>query len=161
MSTGVQGPKLVPEPRQDPGQEPAWQNSSESYALSMHPLKLVPYWIIKGSLVCKTSMLRTFKNCSYTTHQKPLIIHHSSYTTHHTPLIIHHSSYTQSWQAQHFAALCEPQCFSEPRRGSSAERRLPDGLGSWSGHARNRPSIVVRVFTCFLKCRFRGRHSAL
>ena len=66
-------------------------------------------YIIKGSLVYETSVLRTFKNCSYTTHQytthqctthhtplinTPFIIHHSSYTTHHTPLIIHHSSYT-------------------------------------------------------------------
>ena len=24
------------------------------------------------------------------------------------------------------------------------------------GHGRNRPSIGIRVFTCFLKCRFRG-----
>ena len=48
--------------------------------------------IIKGSLVCKTSVLRTFNSCSTTTHHTPLIIHHSSYTTHHTPLIIHHSS---------------------------------------------------------------------
>ena len=29
------------------------------------------------------------------------------------------------------------------------------------GHGRNRPSIGIRVFTCFLKCRFRGRHSTL
>ena len=60
--------------------------------------------IVKGSLVYETSVLRTFKNCSYTTHQytthhtplisTSLIIHHSSYTTHHTPLIIHTSSYT-------------------------------------------------------------------
>ena len=49
---------------------------------------------LKGSLVCKTSVLRTFNSCSTTTHHTPLIIHHSSYTTHHTPLIIHHSSYT-------------------------------------------------------------------
>ena len=57
---------------------------------------------IKGSLVCKTSVLRTFNSCSTTTHHTPLIIHHSSNhhssytthqtTTHHTPLIIHHSS---------------------------------------------------------------------
>ena len=50
--------------------------------------------LVKGSLVCKTSVLRTFNSCSTTTHHTPLIIHHSSYTTHHTPLIIHHSSYT-------------------------------------------------------------------
>ena len=55
--------------------------------------------LVKGNLVYETSVLRTFKNCSYTTHQytthhTPLIIHHSSYTTYHTPLIIHHSSYT-------------------------------------------------------------------
>ena len=29
------------------------------------------------------------------------------------------------------------------------------------GHGRNRPSIGIRVFTCFLKRRFRGRHSTL
>ena len=44
---------------------------------------------------CIHIVLRTFKNCSYTTHQytthhTPLIIHHWSYTAHHTPLIIHH-----------------------------------------------------------------------
>ena len=60
--------------------------------------------LIKGSLVNEISLLRTFKNHSYTTHHTSLIIHHSSihnssYTTHHTPLIntpliIHHSSYT-------------------------------------------------------------------
>ena len=33
-------------------------------------------------------------------------------------------------------ALCEPPRFSEPRRESSAERRLRDGLGSWSDHGR-------------------------
>ena len=39
-----------------------------------------------------------------------------------------------------------------------------DGCETVSGHARhgrNRPSIGIRVFTCFLKCRFRGRHSTL
>ena len=69
----------------------------------------ISIYIYIGSLVYETSVLRTFKNCSYTTHQytthhTPLIIHHSSYTTHqyaahytpliNTPLIIHHSSYT-------------------------------------------------------------------
>ena len=62
-------------------------------------LEKIPVELVKGSLVYETSVLRTFKNCSYTfhqytTHHTPLIIHHSSYTTHHTPLIIHHSSYT-------------------------------------------------------------------
>ena len=60
---------------------------------------LLNCFIVKGSLVYKTSVLQTFKNGSYTTHHTPLIntpliIHHSSYTTHHTPLIIHHLSYT-------------------------------------------------------------------
>ena len=50
---------------------------------------------------------------------------------------------------------------SEAGKSSFAERRVRDGLGSCSDHARNRPSIVVRVCTCFLKCRFRGRHSTL
>ena len=83
--------------------------------------------MIKGSLVYETSVLRTFKNCSYTTHQytthhTPPFILHSSYTTLHTPLIntplmIPHSSssYTThhtphlhvqiSFQAQHFVNL--------------------------------------------------------
>ena len=57
---------------------------------------------------------------------------------------------------------------SEAGKSRSAERRLRDGLGSCSdhsriilGHGRNRPSFGIRVFTCFLKCRFRGRHSTL
>ena len=57
-------------------------------------------------------------------------------------------------------ALCEPPRFSEPRRGSSAEG-CETVSGSWSDHARNRPSIVIRGFSCFLKCRLRGRHSTL
>ena len=36
-----------------------------------------------------------------------------------------------------------------------------DGCETVSGHGRNRPSIGIRVFACFLKCRFRGRHSTL
>ena len=50
---------------------------------------------------------------------------------------------------------------SEAGKSRSAERRARDGLGSFSDHSRNRPSIGIRVFTCFLKCRFRGRHSTL
>ena len=57
--------------------------------------------MFNGSLVCKTSVLRTFNSCSTTTHHTPLIIHHSSYTTHHTPLII---------LVVVGAALCEPPC---------------------------------------------------
>ena len=77
-----------------------------------------------------------------------------------------------SWQAQHKlrfreiadarnAAFFNRKGGSEAGKSSFAERRVRDGLGSWSGHARNRPSIVVGVFTCFLKCRIRGRHSTL
>ena len=57
---------------------------------------------------------------------------------------------------------------SEAGKSRFAERRVRDGLGSCSdharimlGHGRNRPSIGIRVFTCFLKCRFRGRCSTL
>ena len=59
---------------------------------------------------------------------------------------------------------------SEAGKSRSAERRLRDGLGSCWDHARawsessvhwNRPSIGIRVFTCFLKCRFRGGRSTL
>ena len=52
---------------------------------------------------------------------------------------------------------------SEACKSGFAERRAQDGLGSFSdhGHGRNRSSIALRVFTCFLKCRFRGRHSTL
>ena len=39
-------------------------------------------------------------------------------------------------------ALCEPPYFFEPRRGSSAERRVRDGLGSFSDHARIMLEIV-------------------
>ena len=80
-----------------------------------------------------------------------------------------------SWQAQHFVNLhvqfsWQAQCkmrfreiadernavFFNRKGGSEA------GKSSFAGHAcSNRPSIVVRVFTCFLKCRFRGKHSAL
>ena len=50
---------------------------------------------------------------------------------------------------------------SEAGQSSFAERCVRDGLGSWSDHGRNRPSIVIRGSSCFLKCRFRGRHSTL
>ena len=91
-----------------------------------------------------------------------------------------------SWQAQHFVHLhvqiswqaqYKMRCGeianarnavffngtggSEAGKSRSAERRVRDGLGSFSDHSRNRPSIGIRVFTCFLKCRFRGRHSTL
>ena len=91
-----------------------------------------------------------------------------------------------SWQAQHFVHLhvqiswqaqYKMRCGeiakarnavffsgtdgSEAGKSHFAERRVRDGLGSCSDHARNRPSIGIRVFTCFLKCRFRGRCSTL
>ena len=91
-----------------------------------------------------------------------------------------------SWQAQHFVHLhvqiswqaqykmrcgeianAQNAVFfngpdgSEAGKSRFAERRVRDGLGSCSDHARNRPSIGIRVFTCFLKCRFRGRCSTL
>ena len=44
----------------------------------------------------------------------------------------------------------------EAGKSSFAERRVRDGLGSCSDRGRNRPSIAIRVLTCFLKCRFRG-----
>ena len=59
-----------------------------------------------------------------------------------------------SWQAQHFVNL-----HASPNLDGEAPRN--DGCEAVSRHGRNRPSIVIRVFTCFLKCRFRGRHSAL
>ena len=73
-----------------------------------------------------------------------------------------------SWQAQRFreiagarnAVFFNRKGGSEAGQSSFAERRVRDGLGSFSD-GRNRPSIVIRVFTCFLKCRFRGRHSTL
>ena len=55
-------------------------------------------------------------------------------------------------------ALCEPPCCSEPRRGSSAERRLRDSLGSWSDHSRIMLGSFIlgivtpiRVFILFLE----------
>ena len=55
------------------------------------------------------SVLRTFKNHSYTTHHTPLIIHHSSihhssYTTHQCTTFKNHS-YTTHHKAQHFVNL--------------------------------------------------------
>ena len=105
---------------------------------------------------------------SYTTHHTPLILHHSSYTTHHTPLIIHHSSYTthHSWQAEYKmrcgeianarnAVFFNGTGGSEAGKSRSAERRLRDGLGSCSDHARIILGIVrplgLEFFTCFLK----------
>ena len=91
---------------------------------------------------------------SYTTFHTPLITHHSSYTTHHTPLIIHQSPYTThhtpliihvqiSWQAQYKmrcgeiadarnAIFFHGTGGSEAGKSRSAERRLRDGLGSFS-----------------------------
>ena len=91
-----------------------------------------------------------------------------------------------SWQVQHFvnlpvqtlwqaqykmrfreiadarnAAFSNRMGGSEAGKSSFADRRVRDGLGSFSDHGRNRPSIVIRVFICLLKCRFRGRHSTL
>ena len=80
-----------------------------------------------------------------------------------------------SWQAQYkmrFGEIADARnavFFNrtggfKPGKSSSAERRVRDGPGSFSdharimvGHGRKRPSIGIRVFTCFLKCRFRGR----
>ena len=47
---------------------------------------------------------------------------------------------------------------SEAGKSRSAERRLRDGLGSFSDHSRNRPSIGIRVFTCFLKISWQVQH---
>ena len=68
----------------------SWQ---AQHFVNLH-VQVRPGDLVKGSLVCKTSVLRTFHSCSTTTHHTPLIKHHSSCTTHHTPLIIHHFSYT-------------------------------------------------------------------
>ena len=38
----------------------------------------------------------------------------------------------------------------EARKSRFAERRVRDGLGSCSDYGRNRPSIGVGVFICFL-----------
>ena len=51
------------------------------------------------------------------------------------------------------AALCEPPCSI---RGSGC-----CVVGSCRWWSSVRPSIVIRVFTCFLTRRCRGRHSAL
>ena len=71
--------------------------------------------MFKGSLENETSVLRTFKDCAYTTHQytshqytthhTPQITHLSSYTTHHTPLTIHHLSYTTHHYTTHHTPL--------------------------------------------------------
>ena len=70
-----------------------------------------------------------------------------------------------SWQAQHFVNLhAAPNPAGKAQRNDGCETVSGHGrmmLGSCSDHGRNRPSIVIRVFTCFLKCRVRGRHSTL
>ena len=105
---------------------------------------------------------------SHTTYHTLLIIHHSSYTTHHTPLI--HQLWFQQLKLQATpapGAQYKMRCGeianarnavffngtggSEAGKSRSAERRARDRLGSFSDHARNRPSIGIRVFTCFLK----------
>ena len=58
-----------------------------------------------------------------------------------------------SWQAQHFVNLhASPNLDGEAPRTVARRSRV---IG------RNRPSIVIRVFICFLKRRFPGRHSTL
>ena len=69
-----------------------------------------------------------------------------------------------SWQA-HFVNLhASPNLDGEAPRNDGCETVSGHGrimVGSFSDHARNRPSIVIRGFSCFFKCRFRGRHGAL
>ena len=74
-----------------------------------------------------------------------------------------------SWQAQYKmrrGEIAKARNAVAPKLASQGLRN--DGCETVSGHARiilghgrNRPSIGIRVFTCFLKCRFRGRHSTL
>ena len=87
------------------------------------------------------------------------------------------------------AALCEPPCadflagaiqnalWRDSERTKCCIFQWHRWLRSWQvkvcgttvarrsriilGHGRNRPSIGITVFTCFLKRRFRGRHSTL
>ena len=70
-----------------------------------------------------------------------------------------------SWQAQHFVNLhASPNLGGEAPRNDCCETVSGHGrimVGSCSDHSRNRPSIVIRGFSCFLMCRFRGRRSAL
>ena len=90
-----------------------------------------------------------------------------------------------SWQVQHFVKLhvqiswqAHTKCIveivnarnavffhgtdgSEAGKSRFEKRQVRDGLGSHSDHAPNRPSIGVRVFIFFLKCRFCGRCSTL
>ena len=128
---------------------------------------------------------------SYTTHHTRLITHHSSYTTHHTPLKLQATpapgadfvagaalceppcaDFVDKMGCGEIAKARNAVFFngtggSEAGKSRSAEhfatvaRRSRAMLGSCSDHARNRPSIGIRVFTCFLKCRFRGRCSTL
>ena len=74
----------------------------------------------------------------------------------HTPRRHRQRSHTQRSHTPEFvagAALCEPPCSV---RGCGC--CVVCGCLRWSPV---RPSIVIRVFTCFLTCRIRGRRSTL
>ena len=62
-----------------------------------------------------------------------------------------------SWQAQHFVNLhASPNIDGEAPRNDGARR-----FGSWSDHgrmARNRSSIVIRGFSCFLQISWQAQH---
>ena len=58
-----------------------------------------------------------------------------------------------SWQAQHFVNLHAPL-----EAVGVALSAVVGGCRRWSPV---RPSIAIRVFTCFLTCRIRGRRSTL
>ena len=72
----------------------SWKQSDSSSSAGRPSRAAARIQYVTQNAKNETPVLRTFKNCSYTTNHTPLVIHHSSYITHHTPLIIHHSSYT-------------------------------------------------------------------
>ena len=128
--------------------------------------------MIKGSLVCKTSVLRTFNSCSTTTHHTPLIIHRSSHTTHHTLLIIHHSSYTtdhtpliihqSSYTSHHTPLIIHYSSYTAhtPALVSTAPALVSTAQAP--GNSSSRCRCRGRCSTlCTSMCRFRGRHSTL
>ena len=133
-------------------------------------LKAVVAGIFKGSLVCKTSVLRTFNSCSTTTHHTSLIIHHSSYTTHHTPLIIHHSSYT----THHTPLIIHHSSYTTHHtpliihHSSYITHHTPLIIHHSSYTTHHTPLIIHHSsytihhsYTSCSRCRFRGRCSTL
>ena len=101
-----------------------------------------------------------------------LILFHLNVLNHHISSLHFFSAHSSSVTSLFFPSICSlpPTCFRATLSSSSMEPVAPklasqglrnDGCETVSDHSRNRLSIGIRVFTCFLKRRFRGRCSTL